>query len=469
MSTKLNDTWKDIFQSAPPTYAMEAPPISEILRTIYFLLNADENDTAVKLLDVISPLRKDVGFLNWKAMVENDAKKYIRAFETCENILKDLKNGGTYFNAGKVAYKANKLDISKKYLETAIKLMPDDPLPILDYAVTIATMGDFEKALDLIESIDTSDLDETNVKTISFNKGWHYIRKGNFKKGISLLHIGREINVWGSHARKYKKPMWDGKTKKGKTILIAGEAGIGDEVINSRFAKNISDRGMIPIMSTVHKNTSMLSSVPYLKKVIDHKDIDNEKWDYWAPCMDLPYILKIDETEIPSEPYLFAKEEYVNKWSKIIKTKKKYKIGICWMGNPLYELDLSRTLPIELFNLFEPLDVQLFSLQKDNGLSLELPKNAINLGPGLESWDDTMGAISNCDLIITSCTSVAHVAGALGKDTRIVIPLLPYYTWADMKKESYWYDSVKLYRQKEWKKWNEPFDDLLKDLKKELI
>ena len=122
MSTTYNDVWKDIFQSAPQTYDLKSIPISEILRTIYFLLQdgIEANEIAIKLVDIISPLRKDYKFLNWKAMVENDAKKYLRAYATCEEILKQLQTGEVYFNAGKAAYKANKLDISKDYLEKSI-------------------------------------------------------------------------------------------------------------------------------------------------------------------------------------------------------------------------------------------------------------------------------------------------------------------------------------------------------------
>jgi ADP-heptose:LPS heptosyltransferase len=70
----------------------------------------------------------------------------------------------------------------------------------------------------------------------------------------------------------------------------------------------------------------------------------------------------------------------------------------------------------------------------------------------------------NLDLIITSCTSVAHVAAALGKPTWVVMPLLPYYTWADMKKDSYWYKSAQLYRQKFWRNWQDPFIEVKEDL-----
>lgn len=463
-----NTLWEVVKQGLPQSPTPENQlPISEILRVIEFCLDerVEDFDTAIKLLDKISNLRKDLEFLNWKAMIEYDAKKYIRSSETSEEILKYAKNAASYFNAGRAAYKANKLEQSEKYLRLAMELDPTDSSTVLDYSVTICTMGEFEKAFEIIESIDKNNLDEKHQKIVEFNKGWHYIRKNNFKKGIDLLHLGREINIWGSHAKKFTKPKWDGTTQSGKTILIVGEGGIGDEVINARFSQMIKERGMNCIMSTVHNNVSLLSTVKTLDKVIDYKDVEKENWDYWVPCMDLPYTLKIDSTEIPSLPYLSSKKEYNDKWKNILKTNKKLKVGIRWMGNPRYELELARTIPVELFESLSDLDIQLYSLQKDDGIkNLKIPNNCIDIAPDLKSWDDTMGAMMNMDLIITSCTSVAHVSAALGCKTWIVIPLLPYYTWADMKKESYWYDSASLYRQKYWKKWDEPFEEVKKDL-----
>jgi ADP-heptose:LPS heptosyltransferase len=107
----------------------------------------------------------------------------------------------------------------------------------------------------------------------------------------------------------------------------------------------------------------------------------------------------------------------------------------------------------------------MYSFQKNDGVKdLSVPGGVIDISEDLKSWEDTMGAMMNMDLIITSCTSVAHVAAALGKKTWVVTPLLPYYTWADMKKESYWYDSVSMYRQKIWKEWDEPFNEVKNDL-----
>jgi tetratricopeptide (TPR) repeat protein len=463
-----NNLWNSISAGLPTTPSSEKTlPLPEILKVIQYCLDdkVEQYDLAISLLDTIKHLRNDVEFLNWQAMVEYESKKYIRSYETSKKILSYMKNDSTLFNAGRAAYKANKLDDSELFLKQAMQLNPKDSSTVLDYAVTVCTMGEFDKSFDIINSINTNELDDTHAKIVDFNKGWHHIRQGNFKKGIDLLHLGREINIWGSDACKYNRPRWDGTTQQGKTILIVGEGGIGDEVINARFSQIIQERGMKAVMSTVHNNTKMLSSVKTIDKVFDNNQIDSEWWDYWIPCMDLPYTLKIDSANIPSKPYLSVDSSFIEKWKNKLHTNKKLKIGIRWMGNPRYELELARTIPAHLFEQLNELDVQMYSIQKNDGIKdLMIPEGVINIADDLNSWEDTMGVMMNMDLIITSCTSIAHVAGALGKKTFVVTPLLPYYTWADMKKESYWYDSVSLYRQKVWKEWGEPFKELKNDL-----
>jgi len=463
-----NLLWQSITQGLPSTPSPEKTiPLPEILKVIQYCLEdgVEKYDLAISLLDTVKHLRSDVEFLNWQAMVEYDAKKYVRSYETSKQILDYVKNASTLFNAGRAAYKANKLEDSELFLRQAMALDPADSSTTLDYAVTVCTMGEFDQALDIINSIDKTKLDETHAKIVEFNKGWHLIRLGDFKKGIDLLHLGRQINIWGSDARKYNRPRWDGITHAGKTILIVGEGGIGDEVINARFSKIIQDRGMRAVMSTVHKNTEMLSSVAALDRVFDNNKIDQELWDYWIPCMDLPYTLKIDSSDIPSNPYLSVNTQFIEKWKQHTQTDKKLKVGIRWMGNPRYELELARTIPSHLFEQLNELNIQMYSFQKNDGIKdLVVPSGAINIADKLNTWEDTMGAMMNMDLIITSCTSVAHVAGALGVKTWVVTPLLPYYTWADMKKESYWYDSVRMYRQQVWKEWDEPFSEVKSDL-----
>jgi predicted SAM-dependent methyltransferase len=112
--------------------------------------------------------------------------------------------------------------------------------------------------------------------------------------------------------------------------------------------------------------------------------------------------------------------------------------------------------------------VQVYSLQRDHNL-IDLPEGVVDLQHFLLSWEDTMGAIDNLDIVITSCTSIAHLAAAMGKETWVIVPVLPYHTWTPGSPEnnkSVYYDCVTLFRQKESRKWNDTFQELYSEFEK---
>ena len=102
--------------------------------------------------------------------------------------------------------------------------------------------------------------------------------------------------------------------------------------------------------------------------------------------------------------------------------------------------------------------VELFSLQRDEGLIDDLPFT--DLQDDLKTWDETASIIQSLDLVITSCTSIAHMAGALGKETWVIVPIMPYYTWAKPGNTSVWYDSVRIFRQTEYSNWDSPLKEV---------
>jgi ADP-heptose:LPS heptosyltransferase len=110
----------------------------------------------------------------------------------------------------------------------------------------------------------------------------------------------------------------------------------------------------------------------------------------------------------------------------------------------------------------------LYSFQRDNDLR-ELPDNIVDLQHLLISWEDTLAALSNMDLVITSCTSIAHASAAMGKETWVVVPILPYHVWAYGAPESIhspWYpETTRIFRQSKFGSWKEPFIEIEKELK----
>ena len=141
----------------------------------------------------------------------------------------------------------------------------------------------------------------------------------------------------------------------------------------------------------------------------------------------------------------------------------KFKIGIRWSGNPQFEAQQHRVFPVQpLIDLHKIEKITLYSLQRDNDLKDNLP--FADLRYDMKTWQDTAEIINGLDLVITSCTSIAHLSAALGKPTWIIVPVLPYYTWALPGKKSPWHDTVTIYRQTKHGNWDEPFTSLKNDL-----
>jgi hypothetical protein len=134
---------------------------------------------------------------------------------------------------------------------------------------------------------------------------------------------------------------------------------------------------------------------------------------------------------------------------------KKFRIGLRWQGNPQFEHEQHRQFdPNLLFDAVKGTDAEFISLQRDEGAQHK-PNWVKDVQ--LDHWEDTRAAVASCDLVVTSCTSVAHLSAAMGVKTWIVVPILPYYLWAKPGSKTEWYDSVTLFRQNAYGDWSGPF------------
>ena len=299
-----------------------------------------------------------------------------------------------------------------------------------------------------------------------FNRGWFLINQGKLQEGYQLLDAGRFINVYGSGKIKTDKPIWNGvKTLKNKVVILNLEGGLGDQVIMARFAKDIKDRGGKCIACCCKSLHSLISRIDGVYSCISAEDVEKIKHDYWIPSFSAVWLLGHDFTTLPNKPYISAQKSNIENWSKII-TSDKLKVGIRWAGNPEFEHQQYRKFDASLMLDLVKIDgIQFYSLQKDNDI-IELPEQINDLNHLLLSWEDTAAAIENLDLVITSCTSIAHAASAMGKPTWVIIPILPYHIWAFGDEHSPWYqDTTKVFRQVKFGNWDAPF----KKIKNELI
>jgi hypothetical protein len=328
------------------------------------------------------------------------------------------------------------------------KVNPNKPIHDLDLQLAAGLMGDFKEGWRLAQKIEQ---EEPWNNRAAFNRGWYLMQHGKLLEGEKLLFRGRDESVFGNEPPRSPMPMWDGKSK--GTVLLNLEAGLGDQIHGVRYARDIAKIAGEVIVACSGSLATLFRDVEGVVAVCQSDAVYGVVHDYWAPSMSTIPILGYEYKDISGKPY-------INK--PLVEPHKGLRIGLRWQGNPQFEHEQHRIFPpTKLFNAVEDVDAEFISLQRDEGSQYkpywvkEVP---------LGHWEQTRMAVASCDLVITSCTSVAHLCGAMGIPTWIVVPILPYYLWAPPGNTTVWYDSVKLYRQEVFGEWSAPFDQIKVDL-----
>lgn len=318
----------------------------------------------------------------------------------------------------------------------------------LDLALKYCIEGNPDESERILRSLPQNDY------RVNYNLGWHELRHGNFQQGFEMMDYGRWINAFGSPPVMSGKPIWKDEPLKGKTLLFRSEGGLGDEIINIRFAKWFYDQGAKIIVSCDLSLIDIFQNLDWVSAFVSSEGAKYVYHDYWMPAMSAPRICKFDYDTLPNDPYINFKPDLEIK-------DKKLKVGIKWAGNPQFEHRQYRTFDPKFMLDLRNLDgISIYNLQKETDIKIpaKIKKYPLN------SWKETANIVANMDLILTSCTSIAHLAAAMGKKTWIVIPVLPYYIWALPGNTSPWYKTVRLYRQTTFGDWTDPFNRIKKDL-----
>jgi hypothetical protein len=302
---------------------------------------------------------------------------------------------------------------------------------------------------------------------VLFNHGWHWLKRNQMQKGMALLEFGRTLNTYGHQRLPSSRPLWTPETGRGHRVHLVLEGGFGDEIIHFRFCKDLVEKYDCKVTVVCHPSmATVFANSPYVSAVMQREVATGVYHDSWLPGMSAALALGYEHKDLSGEKYLSPRPVLTSKWKSLISTvgKGKLKVGIRWAGNPAFEHQQFRSFPPEILtSLVDLQDVQLFSFQKDDNL-VKLNESIMDLGPHLSTWDDTIAALSEMDLVISSCTSVAHASAATGVKTWVLVPALPYFVWALEGDTSPWYNSVKLYRQQKFGTWNDVGDKLRNDL-----
>lgn len=321
----------------------------------------------------------------------------------------------------------------------------------LDLQLAASTIGDFAEGWRLAQKMER---ETPNDCRAAYNRGWYYLRQGQIQKGYQLMDKGRLAGVFGNQHPETQMPEWDGKAK--GTILLYLEGGLGDQIHQVRYARSIAERGNKVVVSCTGALVSLLNEVAGVSAVVQHGAEYGVYHDYWVAGMSAVVPLGFELEDIVGTPY-------INKPVTIKGHKKR--IGLRWSGNKAFEEQHNKLFPAELlFSAVKSADYEFISLQRD--ADTELCPPWVKQVP-LDSWHETREAIASCDLVISSCTSVSHLAAAMGVETWVVTPIMPYFLYALDGDKTPYYDSMRLFRQETFGEWLEPFVKIAKELKQE--
>jgi hypothetical protein len=322
------------------------------------------------------------------------------------------------------------------------------PIHDLDMQLAAGLMGDFKEGLRLANKIEQ---EEPWNNRAAFNRGWYKMYEGKLLEGEKLLFRGRLEKVFGNEPPRSPMPMWDGKSK--GTVLLNLEGGLGDQIHGVRYARDIAKIAGEVIVACSGSLATLFRDIEGVVAVCQTDATYGIVHDFWAPSMSTIQLLGHEYKDISGKPYINRPP---------VEPHKGLRIGLRWQGNPQFEHEQHRLFPAaKLFDALGDVDAEFISLQRDEGSQYK-PYWVKDVPLG--HWEETRMALASCDLVITSCTSVAHLSGSLGIPTWIVVPVLPYYLWAPPGNTTVWYDSVKLYRQEVFGDWSAPFDQIKNDL-----
>ena len=309
-----------------------------------------------------------------------------------------------------------------------------------------------------------------------FNEGyWNeslcLLALGNYKKGWKLYEYRWSSNNFTSPRRNFSAPLWLGKENlSGKTILLHSEQGFGDSLQFCRYIPLVEALGCKVILEIETQLKSLLRSISWQAQVID-KYTQPPNFDYHCPLMSLPLAFATTLKTVPSPgPYLSTDPDLEKSWSAKLGARKKPRVGICWRGNSAHSNDKNRSIPLD--EILPTLDQNFdwVSLQKDisyeeHQLIAKSGKIA-NLGSLVTNFNDTAALCRTLDAILCVDTSVAHLGGALGVSTHLLLPYVADFRWLSTGKTTPWYQSLSLYRQGPARSWSKPIKSAQTSLKK---
>jgi tetratricopeptide (TPR) repeat protein len=400
---------------------------------------------------------------------------------------------------GNALFKLERLDEALAAWSLTLKLKPDSYDALVGMGATLWKKNRHAEALSFLQAA----LGVDPKGTVAFNNLAHVMASlkadkdaiilfdrvhelqpdspldANLAAATSRLRLGDYAEGWRRYENRFaadKTPVidpakyasarrWNGEDLNGATLLVVAEQGNGDTVQFARYmpmlAASVSGRVLFAVQSAIQPllEQSVAQWAPAGNLALTNNTAELPPCEFYVPLMSLPLIFGTRVETIPSvTKYLSVPSSYREKWRNALPASGKLRIGIAWAGNTNHVNDLVRSMPIiELAPLLGDASVDWCVIQPGlsvhDQLSLKSVPHVFNGGAHLKDFADTAALIELLDIVVSVDTSVAHLAGALGKPVWLMLPWAAEWRWFHDRTDSPWYPTARLFRQPELGDW----------------
>jgi tetratricopeptide (TPR) repeat protein len=281
-----------------------------------------------------------------------------------------------------------------------------------------------------------------------WNQGFAHLLAGDYPPGWAKYEWRKRHPRFAAAFARLAGPEWSGEPLAGKRLLVHAEQGLGDCIHFVRFAPALAASGAAVVMACARPLVSLIARAPGVAEAVD-RDLPLPDYDLWVDQMSLPHLLQVTPDSTPApDRYLAADPAHVVSWRQ--KRPEGLVAGLVWSGNPFHSNDHRRSMPsTALAPLLDVPGWRFASLQVGPRAAevTGLP-GVVDYSEALVDFEATAALIETLDVVIAVDTAVAHLAGAMGRSTFLLLPFAPDWRWPPSRPDdTAWYPSMRLFRQ----------------------
>ena len=387
-----------------------------------------------------------------------------------------------HYNLGNVLKEQGDLNAAINSYKQAIQLNPNWPEVLNNLGTALMEQGNLNAAIDSFK------------KALSLKPNYP---EAHWNSSLTMLLGGDYKSGWGKYEWRSKKKdpilpsahpncsQWKGKPLNAKDqLLLVSEQGLGDTLQFMRYALALKSQGIAVSLCAPPKLHSLIQASGIDSSPLNPEQANTLSKGKWSPLLTVPGYLEVSpDNPIITEPYIKTTDELITKWKDILSAEQRPIVGINWKGNRSDNKKKGRNIDLEKFAaLTKDGNITLLSLQRGATseeidscsfsayFAKEQPKIHEISGSDLDSdFLEYAAIIANCDLVLTTATTLAHLAGGMSKRTWTLIPSSPEWRWGLKGDTSFWYPSMRLFRQKERGDWDEVLQQVARAINKEFL